>query len=221
MAEAKSGMTLPQIAVAAGVGIALLWLFTGLMWFVVGADAWKSAEKKWKAKGEQRRREERMIARTGQFRDAYGKERTRMPEFADGEDLGSHWLGLVEEITGANGLKVASRRTIKGNESETREGDVCEQQIEIVKWESTLENLLRTMYAFESAKGDMIDIRKMTITPSAARKGFMGGSMSLTCAYTRKAKAGGAERKPQPQPAAQAPAPAPAATDEIPNGAGK
>lgn len=187
MADGKQEMSLPQLAVAAIAGFALLWIMTALAWFAIGADSWNQAEKRWKTKAAQRQREEKAIKRTAHWRAAYEKERTRMPEFEDGVDLSSHWLGLVEEVTGANNLRVTSRRTIKGSESETREGEVCEQQIEIVKWEATLENLLRAMYAFESAKGEMIDIRKIAITPNAARKGFMSGSMTLTCAYTRQA----------------------------------
>ena len=192
---AKQSMTLPQIAVAATVGVVMLWLFTALYWFAAGSDSWAAAKRRWQAAVERREKEQRLIARSAYWRESYERERARMPEFEEGLDLSSHWLRLVESVADANGLAIRSRKPIRGNEGETREGEVCEQQIEIGKWEATLENLVRTMYAFQTAEGEMIDIRKITVTPISGRRGFLNGSLTLTCAYTRgKAKPAATER---------------------------
>ncbi len=184
MAE-KQQMTLPQIAIASAVGIALLWLVTAFYWMAAGSDSWDRAKRQLENARKEREDQQRLIIRYPYWRDAYEKERERMPEYEEGRDISSEWLRLLDEVAQANKLSIRSRKPIRGNDSETRIGDVCEQQIEVGKWEASLQGLVLAMYAFEKAEGQMIDIRKISIVPNSARKGFMSGNLSLTCAYTR------------------------------------
>lgn len=197
-------MTLPQIAVCAAAGIGLLWFLTFLYWMVAGADSLDTAERNWRTAEEKRRKEESLISKEKYWRQTYETARARMPEFEEGSDLSTHWLDLVGRIAADNGLEIKSIKSIRGKEGETSVGDVFEQQIEIGKWEATLENLVRTMYAFQTAEGQMIDIRKMTVQPNSARRGFVGGSLVLTCAYTRRKPAKTVRTAPAPAAAGAA-----------------
>ena len=57
--------------------------------------------------------------------------------------------------------------------------------IEIKSFEASLEALVKFMHALDSAEDGMFDVKSLSVKPSN-KKGYLKGSLSLTCAYMRE-----------------------------------
>jgi hypothetical protein len=64
-------------------------------------------------------------------------------------------------------------------------GEVLELPLEVKSWEGSLEALVKFMHELENTDDGMFDIRSLNFRPSA-KKGYLRGSFTLTCAYMRE-----------------------------------
>ena len=60
-----------------------------------------------------------------------------------------------------------------------------ELPIEVKSWEGSLEALVKFMHALENTSDGMFDIKEINLKPSQ-KKGYLKGSLSITCAYMRE-----------------------------------
>jgi hypothetical protein len=87
----------------------------------------------------------------------------------------------MDELAEKHHISIMQRQPGK----EVEKGDVLELQIEVRNWEGALESLVRFMHELENTTEGMFDIGYLNFKPSAKR-GYMKGSFTLTCAYMRE-----------------------------------
>ena len=167
--------------IAAIVGVAAMYALAVGMWFMGQEQAWKAAAKKYDAAAKKTLSEKKLISQRQRWNDAYEEEREKMPVFAeDAKDVDTHWLSRMDSLAQDCHVGISQRQA--GQQVEA--GDVFEQPIDVKRWEATITSLVKFMYALESEKEAMFDVREISVKPSS-HKGFLTGSFKLACAYMR------------------------------------
>lgn len=168
-------------ALIATIAVVLMYALAGVTWFVYADGAWKKAAKTYERTTQTFEKEERLISQKRKWNDAYESEKAAMPMFADGQATDTTWLRKVEEIAKANNVLIT--QSTYGKEIEA--GDVLELPIEVRNMEASLESLVKFMHALETSTEGMFDIKELNVQPNKSKKGYLKGSMSITCAYMR------------------------------------
>jgi len=188
--SAEKGMSLKERTIAAVLGMVVLYAAAAALWFMSFENSWKQSKKKYATAYEQRLKEDRLIRETAKWNNAYEAERAKMPTFEEDEKgIDTKFLSRMEAISQENAMTISRRQP--GQEQEV--GDVYELPITVNDWEGSLDNLVRFIYALQQDEETMFDLSALTVKPSAAHKGYLKGSFTLTCAYMRNK---GFESKP-------------------------
>ena len=174
-----SSLSLRDRALLAIGGVAVLYIVAACVWFMSLSQKWNVALKQLKRETDKVRREDRLIAETDRWNMEYLAEKAKMPQFPEGEDIDTHWLNAMDALAATNSFFISKRQA--GKEKEV--GDVFEQPIDVT-WEGSLESLVRFMWEMRGAEGAMMDVDSLNVRPST-RKGFLKGTMTLSCAYMR------------------------------------
>ena len=175
-------MSLKERTIAVILGIVALYAAAAGLWFMSQENAWRMSKKKYAAAREQRMKEDRLIRETSKWNNAYEAERAKMPTFEEDEKgIDTKFLSRMEELCQENAISISRRQP--GQEQEV--GDVYELPITVNDWEGSLDNLVKFIYALERDEDSMFDLSALSIKPSAAHKGYLKGSFTLTCAYMR------------------------------------
>lgn len=172
--------SLREKAVFAVFAVLLLYAGAAAYWFLGAEAAWKKASKRYRAELKRFDSEAALIAERRYWNEAYEKDKAAMPMFAFSTATDSVWLRKVGDLARSNLVYISS---IKPGE-EITEGDVLELPIEIDSWEGSLEALVKFMHGLENSPDGMFDIKRLDLRPSS-KKGYLRGSMSITCAYMR------------------------------------
>ncbi len=168
-------------AVAAAVGVALMYGLCAALWFMGQEQAWRVSAKKYAAAAKKTASERRLISQRGEWNEAYETEREKMPVFGEAAvDVDTHWLSRMDTVAEECNVAISQRQA--GQQAEV--GDVFEQPIDVKRWEATITSLVRFMHALECETNAMFDVREIAIKPSS-HKGFLAGSFRLACAYMR------------------------------------
>lgn len=175
--------SLREKAMMAVAVVALLYAAAAVYWFLGAETSWKKAIKRYDKECRRYNAEESLISERRRWDEEYENEKAAMPTFEFDKATDSVWLRKVGDMARSNLLQISS---IKPGE-EIAEGDVLELPIEVDSWEGSLEALVKFMHSLENASDGMFDIRKIELRPSS-KKGYLRGSMSLTCAYMRGEK---------------------------------
>lgn len=175
----KDGLSLRDRAILAVFGMALLYVVAAAAWFLSVRQKWTVALRKLRAETAKVERENRLIGETDRWNMEYLAEKAKMPQFPEGMDVDTHWLNAMDALATTNYFSISKRQA--GREEAV--GDVFEQPID-VSWEGSLESLVRFMWDIQVADGTMMDVKSLTVRPSS-KKGFLKGSMTLSCAYMR------------------------------------
>ena len=180
--SAEKRMSLKEQTVAAVLGVLVLYVAAAALWFMNLENSWRLSQKKYAAAREQRMKEDRLIRESEKWNKAYADERAKMPTFGEDEKgIDTRFLKKMEEIGQTNAMVISRRQA--GQEQEV--GDVYELPITVADWEGSLDNLVTFIYALQQDKDTMFDLSALSIKPSAAHKGYLKGSFTLTCAYMR------------------------------------
>lgn len=177
-----SGMGLKEKAVAATLGVVALYALAVGCWFFHSEAAWKKAAKAYDKAKETYRRECRLIAQKPELKEAYEAEKSNMPTFASGRATDTTWRRKIDELAQKHHIVITSAQAGK----EVEAGEVLELPIDIKSFESSLECLVKFMHELENTSEGMFDITSLNMRPSG-KKGYLKGSMTLTCAYMRTA----------------------------------
>lgn len=173
--------SLREKALIAVVGVIMLYAVAAVLWFVSQEDAWKRAAKAYDRAKKTYESERKLIGERQQWNDAYEEEKAQMPTFAFGKSTDTTWLQKMDELAEKHHISIMQRQPGK----EVEKGDVLELQIEVRNWEGALESLVRFMHELENTTEGMFDVGYLNFKPSAKR-GYMKGSFTLTCAYMRE-----------------------------------
>lgn len=176
------GSGLKEKAIMAVLGVIVLYAIAAGFWFFSAENAWTKAAKGYDRAKTAYHREVKLIGEKRKWADAYEAEKAQMPMFEAGKATDTTWRRKLDEIAAKNHIAISSART--GSEIEV--GDVLELPIEEVRWEGSLESLVRLMYEFENTSEGMFDITQLNFKPMSAKKGYLSGTFTLNCAYMRE-----------------------------------
>lgn len=173
--------SLREKAAMSVVGVIVLYAIAVGLWFTNAESAWKKARKTYEREAQRYEKEEKLISQKRKWNELYEAEKAAMPMFELGKATDTTWLRKVEEIARTNLVLIT--QIDSGDEVEA--GDVLELPIVVKSFEGSLEALVKFMYALESSAEGMFDVSDMSLKPSS-KKGYLKGSISLTCAYMRE-----------------------------------
>ena len=172
---------LKEKAVLAILGVIALYVIAVVLWFTNCEAAWNKAARTYQREAKKLADEDKLISERVKWNDAYEEEKALMPIFESGKATDTVWLRKVDDLARSNLVVIAQ---IDHGE-EIAVGDVLELPIEIKSFESSLEALVKFMYALENSTEGMYDIKAMNVKPGN-KPGYLKGSMSLNCAYMRE-----------------------------------
>ena len=175
------GKTLRERAILAMLGMAVLYAFAVILWFVSAESAWKKAAKAYDKAKKTYQSEVKLIGEKRKWTEAYENEKATMPTFEAGKATDTTWRRKLDEIAAKHLIVISSAQT--GKEAEA--GDVLELPIEVKSWEGCLEALVKFMHDLENTNDGMFDITQLNFKPSS-KKGYLRGSFTLNCAYMRE-----------------------------------
>lgn len=172
---------LKEKAMMAVVAIVVLYAVAVGVWFFSAESAWKRAAKAYGRECDRYEQEEKLISEKRKWNELYDREKAAMPTFEAGKATDTVWLRKVEDLARTNLVLITSIDSGK----EVEAGDVLELPIEVKSWEGSLEALVKFMHALENTSDGMFDIKEISLKPSQ-KKGYLRGSLSITCAYMRE-----------------------------------
>lgn len=171
-------MSLKEKAVVYAIGMVLLYILAVALWFMSQQAAWSKAAKQYDKACDKYRRECALIAEKVQWEDRYAEERSRMPLFERDKQTDTTWLAKMDELAAKHHISISQRQAGKADEA----GEVIELPIDVKGWEGSLEALVRFIHELENTDDGMFDVRSINFKPSA-KKGYLKGAFTLTCAY--------------------------------------
>ena len=172
---------LKEKAMMAVVAVVVLYAVAVGVWFFSAESAWKRAAKAYGRECDRYEQEEKLISEKRKWNELYDLEKAAMPTFEAGKATDTVWLRKVEDLARTNLVLITSIDSGK----EVEAGDVLELPIEVKSWEGSLEALVKFMHALENTPEGMFDVKEISLKPSQ-KKGYLRGSLSITCAYMRE-----------------------------------
>ena len=172
---------LKEKAVMAVAAVVVLYAIAVGVWFFSAESAWKRAAKAYGRECDRYEQEEKLISERRKWNDLYDREKAAMPTFEAGKATDTVWLRKVEDLARTNLVQITSIDSGK----EVEAGDVLELPIDVKSWEGSLEALVKFMHALENSTDGMFDVKEISLKPSQ-KKGYLRGSLSITCAYMRE-----------------------------------
>ena len=106
-----------------------------------------------------------------------------MPTVADGTVSARRWERVIEDLT--TQYHVNTGKGLKASEDEENHGGVWEVPVEVKFDNTSLQRLVEFLYAVNTAKGAMMDVRELEVSVRGKNVGAMNGKMVLTCAYIK------------------------------------
>ena len=172
---------LKEKAVMAVVAVIALYAVAVGAWFFSAESSWKRAAKAYGRERDRYEQEEKLISEKRKWNELYDLEKAAMPTFEAGKATDTVWLRKVEDLARTNLVLITSIDSGK----EVEAGDVLELPIEVKSLEGSLEALVKFMHALENTSEGMFDVKEISLKPSQ-KKGYLKGSLSITCAYMRE-----------------------------------
>lgn len=172
---------LREKAMLAVVAVVVLYAVAVGVWFFSAESAWKRAAKAYRRECDRYEQEEKLISERRKWNELYDREKAAMPTFEAGKATDTVCLRKVEDLARTNLVLITSIDSGK----EVEAGDVLELPIEVKSWEGSLEALVKFMHALENTPEGMFDVKEISLKPSQ-KKGYLRGSLSITCAYMRE-----------------------------------
>ena len=172
---------LKEKAMMAVVAVVVLYAVAVGVWFFSAESAWKRAAKAYSRECDRYEQEEKLISEKRKWNELNDREKAAMPTFEAGKATDTVWLRKVEDLARTNLVLITSIDSGK----EVEAGDVLELPIEVKSWEGSLEALVKFMHALENSTDGMFDVKEISLKPSQ-KKGYLRGSLSITCAYMRE-----------------------------------
>lgn len=177
-----NSLGLKQKALVAILAVVALYGLAVALWFTTCEMSWKKSRKAYETAKANYIKEEKMIAQKAKWADDYETEKKAMPMFADDQATDTKWLSVVDEIARTNHIWISQRE----NGKEVQAGDVYELEVSVRGWEGALESLVHFMHELENTDRGMFDVKTIGIKPNGAKKGYLKGSLTVSCAYMRE-----------------------------------
>ncbi len=162
--------------------LVVLYAVAVVAWFLHFEGAWRTAARKYDRERSRYEREAALIGERERWDSAYESEKATMPVFESGKPTDTIYLERVETLAKENLVLIT--QIDAGAEIEA--DDVLELPVEVKSFESSLEALVKFMYALETTTNGMFDVKTLSLQPNKSKPGYLRGSFSLTSAYMRE-----------------------------------
>ena len=163
------------------LGVVALYAVAVAIWLFYADDAWGKARRRYEDAAKTCAKEKKLIGEKAKWEEAYETEKAQMPTFDAGKATDTAWLRKMEEIAQRNLILLGQHQA----DGEVDADDVKELPIKASGCEGSLEALVKFMHALENSTDGMFDIKEISLKPSQ-KKGYLKGSLSITCAYMRE-----------------------------------
>ena len=173
---------LRQKAVTAVLGVVVLYALAVILWFTSQEAAWRKARKNYESAKAKVASERKMISQKRRWTEDYELEKKAMPLFSGDQATDTKWLSVVDELARTNHVWISQRE----NGKEIQAGDVYELEVVGRGWEGALESLVKFLHILENTDRGMFDVKTLNLKPNGAKKGYLKGSFSVSCAYMRE-----------------------------------
>ena len=165
------------------VVVVALYAFAALLWFTGRGDAWARARKGYEKELRTVEREKALIDDRAFWEERAEIKRLRMPLVGEDEMPATRWERIIEDLT--TQYHVNTGKGLKASEDEENHGGVWEVPVEVKFDNTSLQRLVEFLYAVNTAKGAMMDVRELEVSVRGKNVGAMNGKMVLTCAYIK------------------------------------
>jgi len=165
------------------VVVVALYALAVVMWFSGRGMAWANARKGYERERNRFLREKALIRDRALWEERAEMKRLRMPTVADGTVSARRWERIIEDLT--TQYHVNTGKGLKASENEENHGGVWEVPVEVKFDNTSLQRLVEFLYAVNTAKDAMMDVREFEVSVRGKNVGAMNGKMVLTCAYIK------------------------------------
>ena len=165
------------------VVVVALYALAVVMWFSGRGMAWTNARKGYERERNRYLREKALIHDRALWEERAEMKRLRMPTVADGTVSARRWERVIEDLT--TQYHVNTGKGLKASEDEENHGGVWEVPVEVKFDNTSLQRLVEFLYAVNTAKGAIMDVRELEVSVRGKNVGAMNGKMVLTCAYIK------------------------------------
>ena len=179
-AGAKSRRDRTSIAV---VVVVVMYALAAVMWFTGRGAAWTRARKGYEKERNALLREKALIGDRETWEERAEIKRLRMPTVEDGVVSATRWERVIEKL--AEQYHVSVGKGLKAAQTEEDHGGVWEVPVEVRFDNTSLQRLVEFLYAVNTAKDAMMDVRELDVSVRGRNVGAMNGKMVLTCAYIK------------------------------------
>lgn len=169
--------------IIAVVVVVALYALAAVMWFSGRGMAWTNARKGYERERKRYLREKALIRDRAIWEERAETKRLRMPTVADGVVSARRWERIIEDLT--TQYHVNTGKGLKASENEENHGGVWEVPVEVKFDNTSLQRLVEFLYAVNTAKDAMMDVREFEVSVRGRNVGAMNGKMVLTCAYIK------------------------------------
>lgn len=178
--------------VIAIVVVVVLYALAALLWFTGRQQAWATARKNYDNMVKKIQREKALINDRPLWEERAEKARQRMPHVnTDDAQTRSRWERLIENLAeeyhvGLENSAQAQKTSESKNEENENPNVVLEMPVKFGYKNTSLQRLVEFLYAVNTAKDAMMDVRELTINAQDKKNvGALKGNIVLTCAYLK------------------------------------
>ncbi len=192
MSGAKSRQNRMIIAI---VVVVVLYAFAVLLWFTGRGIAWKNARKGYEKELETLKSEKSLIKQRVIWVTRAEEARQRMPHVGTDEKVektAARWERVIERLAGEYHVDMGRRLKAQPFEKKDQKKDdenpdgVLEMPVEVIYENTSLRRLVEFLYAVNTAKDAMMDVRELEINVKDKKNvGALRGKIVLTCAYLK------------------------------------
>lgn len=180
MPGAKSRRDRTVIAVAVVVA---LYALAAVMWFTGRDMAWMRARKGYEKERNAFSMEKALIRDRALWEERAEMKRLRMPTVEEGTVSATRWERIIERL--AEQYHVSVGKGLKASQNEEDHGGVWEVPVEVKFDNTSLQRLVEFLYAVNTTKDAMMDVRELEVSVRGKNVGAMNGKLVLTCAYIK------------------------------------
>ena len=176
------GSGLKQKAVTAIVVMAVLYAAAVGVWFLTVRTSWKKAAQGYETACKAYAAEEALIDQGDMWAERYKTARDQMHMFTEAESkhIDTTWIEIVSRLAEENFVRVTD---MNANNKADVDDEVHILPITGIRFEASLEAVVRFMYALDTSTEGVFNVRDLTLDPINNKPGYLKGTCEISCAY--------------------------------------
>lgn len=174
------GLSLRDRAILVIVVFLALYGLAAALWFMKFDREWSTSRKKYESALKTYRDETALIAKRDSLRANFEEERDKIPVLGDDQPEDTHWMQILTTLADEHKIAITDKKP--GHEE--KEDTLYKIEVEL-KGAAALRNLVKFLYALETADHAMFDVKSLNVMASGRNSGYLKVEMTVCCAYLR------------------------------------